>query len=49
MKITDKIKSFEDACEALGINSTLPNLEAMSKSYQKAMLAHRKGSCVHWI
>lgn len=42
MKITEKIKSFEDACKVLGINLALPNLEAMPESYQKPMLAHYK-------
>lgn len=38
----DKIKTFEDACEALGITTELPNFSAMPESEQKALTAHYK-------
>ena len=42
MNITEKVKSFEDACAVLGIVSALPNLTGISEKHQKAILAHYK-------
>lgn len=39
-----KIKTFEDACKALNINSetVIPDFSLFPKSHQKAMIAHAK-------
>jgi len=42
IKTKEDIKTFEDACEVLGMDASIPNLSAMPESYQKPMLAHYK-------
>jgi hypothetical protein len=42
MKITEKIKSFEDACQLLGIEANLPELSVLPENHQKAIVAHYK-------
>jgi hypothetical protein len=42
MNITEKIKSFEDACQLLGIDAVLPQVEMLPENQQKAILAHYK-------
>jgi len=37
-----KIKSFEAACKALGIEPILPEVSGLSKDHQKAIVAHYK-------
>lgn len=41
MKFTE-IKTFEDACKALGIEPTVPNFATSPTKQQKALLAHYK-------
>lgn len=41
MKYTE-IKTFEDACKALGIEPTVPNFSATPLKHQKALAAHYK-------
>lgn len=38
----NKIKTFEAACKALGIPTTVPDFSAMPAKHQKALLAHFK-------
>lgn len=41
--MTHKIKTFEGACKALGINpKSLPDVKALPKKHQKALVAHYK-------
>ena len=35
-----KIKTFNDACKALKLKPTLPDVSALPKKHQKALLAH---------
>lgn len=42
MTITDKIKTFEDACNTLGINAGLPNFSAIPENLRNSLLAHYK-------
>jgi hypothetical protein len=42
MKITEKVKSFEDACQILGIESNIPQVEMLPENHQKAIIAHYK-------
>lgn len=35
-----KIKSFKDACKSLKLKPTLPNVSALPRKHQKALLAH---------
>lgn len=42
MKITDRIKSFEDACKALEIETTIPGFQFLPESDQNALIAHYK-------
>lgn len=42
MNITEKIKSFEDACQLLGIETKLPEVSTLPQSHQKAIIAHYK-------
>ena len=42
MTITDKVKSFEDACELLGIEANLPEVSMLPTNHQKAIIAHYK-------
>ncbi|ODS87272.1 MAG: hypothetical protein ABS44_11690 [Chryseobacterium sp. SCN 40-13] len=42
MNITDKVKSFEDACQLLGIKTTLPEVSMLPVNHQKAIIAHYK-------
>ena len=38
----DKIKTFEDACAALGISTALPEVSMLPEAEQKAIVAHYK-------
>jgi len=38
--MNNKIKSFEDACKALGISTNLPEVSALPVNQQKAIKAH---------
>lgn len=42
MKITEKVKSFEDACQILGIETKVPEVSLLPKNHQKAIIAHYK-------
>lgn len=42
MKITEKVKSFEDACQILGIEPNIPQVEVLPENHQKAIIAHYK-------
>ncbi|MGE8528473.1 hypothetical protein [Chryseobacterium rhizosphaerae] len=42
MKITEKVKSFEDACQILGIEPNIPQVEMLPENHQKAIIAHYK-------
>lgn len=42
LTITEKIKSFEDACNALNISPDLPNLELIHSRFRKSMTASYK-------
>ena len=42
MKITEKVKSFEDACQVLKIEANLPNVSMLPENNQKAIIAHYK-------
>jgi hypothetical protein len=37
-----EIKTFEDACKALGIEPTVPDFSMMPQKHQKALAAHSK-------
>ncbi len=41
-KITDKVKSFEDACSVLGIEPKVPDFSFLPEPEAKAHLAHFK-------
>lgn len=40
MNITEKVKSFEDACQRLGIKPNLPQETILLESHQKAIGSH---------
>ena len=42
MKITEKVKSFEDACQILNIEANLPQVEMLPENHKKAIIAHYK-------
>lgn len=42
MNITDKVKSFEDACQLLGIEPKVPEVSMLPENHQKAIVAHYK-------
>ncbi|MCT4151322.1 hypothetical protein HZP59_08765 [Elizabethkingia anophelis] len=42
MNITDKVKSFEDACQLLGIEPKIPEVSFLPEKHQKAITAHYK-------
>ncbi|MCQ9638645.1 hypothetical protein MP478_04525 [Chryseobacterium sp. WG14] len=42
MKITEKVKSFEDACQILGIEPNIPQVEMLPENHKKAIIAHYK-------
>jgi len=42
MNITDKVKSFEDACQLLGIEPNIPEVSMLPENHQKAIVAHYK-------
>lgn len=46
MEITEKIKSFEDACEHLGIEPKLPEVEGLFPAHQKGIVAFYKLSVI---
>ncbi len=41
-KITEKVKTFEDACSVLGIEAKTPDFSFLEEQEQKAHLAHFK-------
>jgi len=41
-KITEKVKTFEDACRVLGIEARTPDFSFLEEKEQKAHLAHFK-------
>lgn len=42
VNITDRIKSFEDACEVLGCTKSLPDVSMFPDKHQKSILAYYK-------
>ena len=40
--ITDRVKSFEDACQVLGISTNVPEVKGLPRKYQKAIIANYK-------
>ena len=42
MNITDKVKSFEDACQLLGIEPNVPEVSMLPENHKKAIVAHYK-------
>ena len=42
VKVTDRVKTFEDACEVVGISSTIPDFSHFRKKLRKSMAAHYK-------
>ncbi len=42
MKITEKVRSFEDACKVLDITPNIPDLSAIPQNLQKSVLADYK-------
>lgn len=40
--ITETVKTFEDACKALGIEPALPVVSMLPEKHQKAIIAHYK-------
>lgn len=42
MNITDKVKSFEDACQLLGIEPNVPEVSMLPDNHKKALVAHYK-------
>ena len=41
-KITDRVKSFEDACEVLGIAPYLPDVSLLEKEFRNSVIAQYK-------
>jgi hypothetical protein len=46
MEITDKIKSFEDACSHLGIGTELPEVANIDPDHKKSIIAFYKLSVI---
>ncbi|CRH24903.1 Uncharacterised protein [Chlamydia trachomatis] len=42
MNVTDKVKSFEDACQLLGLKPDVPKVSLLPEKYQKSIVAHYK-------
>ncbi|MDV3537941.1 hypothetical protein CMU94_02240 [Elizabethkingia anophelis] len=42
MDITEKVKSFEDACQLLGIEPNVPEVSMLPENHQKSIVAHFK-------
>ena len=40
--ITDRLKSFEDACQVLGISTNVPEVKGLPRKHQKAIIANYK-------
>lgn len=40
--ITDRVKSFEDACQVLGISTNVPEVKGLPRKHQKAIVANYK-------
>lgn len=40
--ITDRVKSFEDACQVLGISTNVPEVKGLPRKHQKAIIANYK-------
>ena len=41
-KITDRVKTFEDACEVLGIGTSIPNVDNLRKKDRASVIAQYK-------
>ncbi|MDV3882949.1 hypothetical protein CMU04_06410 [Elizabethkingia anophelis] len=42
MNITEKVKSFEDACSILEIENNLPDVTMLPEKHKKSIIAHYK-------
>ena len=40
--ITERVKSFEDACQVLGISTNVPDVKGLPRKHQKAIVANYK-------
>lgn len=40
--ITDRVKSFKDACQVLGISTNVPEVKGLPRKHQKAIIANYK-------
>lgn len=40
--ITERVKSFEDACQVLGISASVPDVKGLPRKHQKAIVANYK-------
>lgn len=40
--ITDRVKSFEDACQVLGISTNVPEVKGLPRKHKKAIIANYK-------
>lgn len=40
--ITDRVKSFEDACQVLGISTNVPEVKGLPRKHQKAIITNYK-------
>lgn len=40
--ITDRVKTFEDACQVLGISTDVPEVKGLPRKHQKAIVANYK-------
>lgn len=40
--ITNRVKSFEDACQVLGISTNVPEVKGLPRKHQKAIIANYK-------
>lgn len=42
VKIQDRIKSFGDACDFLGVENIIPDVDGLESKHKKAVIAHYK-------
>lgn len=40
--ITERVKSFEDACQVLGVSTNVPDVKGLPRKHQKAIVANYK-------
>lgn len=40
--ITERVKSFEDACQIMGISTNVPDVKGLPRKHQKAIIANYK-------